>query len=1348
MRVTASVILGLVAMLGPARSAVAQTMTSPATAKTILPSDEYATSVLRDPWNMAERTDLGWFTWGTDLPASNMSSKRMTTDGLGQSIFTGQPDTGSNDPSIFLLDPHPPGTTAFGRTGRTFPIATNRFVRLLVKMRIANEIKPPDFGAIGTVPVMQVYWSRDTIYFDPTLRPAGGTYTTVDAMGNQVGIPFSSLTSDPGGAMEGGHYVIRAIPLGDIGALQALNPNLVKWKNVNANNPAVDVNWGDSAAIVGDSLRFKPVNLNGTFSGTVDIDWIRLVEAPAGAAETVSWSGGGAYDVVVSTAADCGAADGNYAVVAYNRTTGFQFHPEELPNGRYYVGLRDRLTANGPDVPASRQIRACSSAAGGSYTVIDYPSMTFSAPSPDGSADDFATVFLGNPWDFDSTGDIDFTRNVPSLWPATVPAEWTDGTSLGEAPLIFGSSAPAAPETPTVGDPHLYMLYSIGRGRNTRVDTTRYRLLTFDFGVDRARDLAAGSVLRVVWHIAGETWFTGQETADAENVSTDVPLRHMKKGVANTDTESARYVLDHVRLDLADRRRVPIEDVLEGAPSVTGWSNTALQCGGTGCADERVQPFDRVGLDNFRLDPHEFPAPTDFFVRLARLAAHERTGSTYQIAWTSTLPPVPSAGPYADPSAWHVRLYAVRTVPESSPGAGDASPSTPITSDCTANPGSDTFAITSGGTDPSLAAGQYSWSTAAPGGLVPGALYFVCAGIIPPGAPVPEVFTLSEWPVIYAPSASTAPLPRLFADRTSIHLAATHTGAGNPPNLSSKTPPQRINITQVGGGSSVGWLVDVCENHGPTSTPACTGSVDYLQLSATSGSGSGWVTVQVKDSSVLPASTGGTAFGVLLRIHELAGGTMANSPQYVQLWITIYGPGDATQAPVGQVDVPAQGGAGLQGTIGVSGWAIDDVGLSSVTVYRNCLNASEPGACLTGIVPGAPATQVVFIGEVDRVAGARPDVEAAFNGYPGTHTAGWGFAILTNMLPRTAGPFSPFGGQGPVTFYVVATDVDGHATLLGRSWSVDHDPTSITLDNDTIAKPFGAIDTPSQGGPASGMGFANFGWAITPDDGTGIGIPDTGATMWVFVDGLPVGNVTYNQCRGTVGNPVPPGTYCNDDVSSIFGNATPQPPGTSRVSNPSVFRNLDAARGPQGSFVLDTTGYANGLHTIAWSVTDSGGRIEGIGSRYFQVENSSPPPSPDASPLAPPGPELGVDLEDLAALGRVGSPVGARVGWALDAPLAPATLDAGLVRVAAGSGQRLELGLPDTGSGSAWRGYALRHGRLELLPAGSALERSGRFAWQPMPGYFGDYDLLFVRSNAGGARELLPVRVTLGALSR
>ena len=43
---------------------------------------------------------------------------------------------------------------------------------------------------------------------------------------------------------------------------------------------------------------------------------------------------------------------------------------------------------------------------------------------------------------------------------------------------------------------------------------------------------------------------------------------------------------------------------------------------------------------------------------------------------------------------------------------------------------------------------------------------------------------------------------------------------------------------------------------------------------------------------------------------------------------------------------------------------------------------------------------------------------------------------------------------------------------------------TMTCANASATKPFGAIDTPTQGGVASGTSFVNFGWALTPQPKT------------------------------------------------------------------------------------------------------------------------------------------------------------------------------------------------------------------------------------------------------------------------
>jgi hypothetical protein len=244
--------------------------------------------------------------------------------------------------------------------------------------------------------------------------------------------------------------------------------------------------------------------------------------------------------------------------------------------------------------------------------------------------------------------------------------------------------------------------------------------------------------------------------------------------------------------------------------------------------------------------------------------------------------------------------------------------------------------------------------------------------------------------------------------------------------------------------------------------------------------------------------------------------------------------------PFGAFDTPANGATGVVGAAAVTGWALDDTQVTRVQIYRNPL-AGEPTS------PNGR----VYIGDATFVAGARPDVAALYPAYPNANRAGWGYMLLTNMLPSQ--------GNGSFTLYAYAYDDGGGSTLLGSK--------AITCANASATKPFGTLDTPAQGATVSGSAYAVFGWVLTPQPAV---VPVTGSTLQVYVDGAPVGVPTYNLYRS--------------DIAQLF-------PGYAN-SGGAVFH-----------YVLNTTPLANGIHSIAVSATDNQGHTDGIGSRYFWVQN-------------------------------------------------------------------------------------------------------------------------------------------------
>jgi hypothetical protein len=240
--------------------------------------------------------------------------------------------------------------------------------------------------------------------------------------------------------------------------------------------------------------------------------------------------------------------------------------------------------------------------------------------------------------------------------------------------------------------------------------------------------------------------------------------------------------------------------------------------------------------------------------------------------------------------------------------------------------------------------------------------------------------------------------------------------------------------------------------------------------------------------------------------------------------------------PFGSFDTPAQGATGVIGSVPVTGWALDDDEVTKLEVWRNSVSPEPAGQ--------------VYIGDATFVPGARTDVDSAYSTYPWSYRAGWGYMMLTNMLPSAC--------NGTFVLHSYAKDGAGASTLLGSK--------TFTCSNATATKPFGAIDTPGQGQAVSGT-IINFGWALTPMPAA---IAFDGSTIWVYIDGAPVGHPTYNQYRS--------------DIATLF-------PGYANSG------------GAVGFYSINTGTLANGIHTIAWLVTDNQGRADGIGSRYFWVQN-------------------------------------------------------------------------------------------------------------------------------------------------
>jgi hypothetical protein len=121
------------------------------------------------------------------------------------------------------------------------------------------------------------------------------------------------------------------------------------------------------------------------------------------------------------------------------------------------------------------------------------------------------------------------------------------------------------------------------------------------------------------------------------------------------------------------------------------------------------------------------------------------------------------------------------------------------------------------------------------------------------------------------------------------------------------------------------------------------------------------------------------------------------------------------------------------------------------------------------------------------------------------------------------------------------------------------------------------------------------------------------------------------------------------------------------------------------------------VHTISWNVFDNVGHGEGLGSRYFNVFNSSgstAAPEDEAVGSATTEANHAVEMEEV---GRIELPLG------------------------------------------AVRGYQLIEGKRVPLPIGSSL-KGGVFYWQPGPGFLGEYTLVFERTDGTETKAQVKIR--------
>ncbi len=418
-------------------------------------------------------------------------------------------------------------------------------------------------------------------------------------------------------------------------------------------------------------------------------------------------------------------------------------------------------------------------------------------------------------------------------------------------------------------------------------------------------------------------------------------------------------------------------------------------------------------------------------------------------------------------------------------------------------------------------------------------------------------------------------------------------------------------------------------------------------------------------SAIYPHEIEPFAISYLFALYsESSGGYMAGGEWDEAATTTVDG-----EYPFGAFATPVTGST-VASSIAVTGWALDDTGVSNVKIYR------ESGDSLA------------YIGDATFVDGARPDIAAAYPYYPLNTRAGWGYMLLTNFLPNH--------GNGTFVLHAIASDGYGKSTDLGVA--------TIYCDNAHAVKPFGAIDTPTPGGTASGGQYQNIGWALTPMPNK---IPTNGSTIGVYVDGVKKGNATYNIYRS--------------DIAGLF-------PGYANTN------------GAMAYYKLNTYGLSNALHTIFWIATDNGGNADGIGSRFFTVSNTLTNnvgleyQKATSQPFRP----TPVLIDSIPT--TINAPVLFKKGYCDDVPAQDAMPDiVGVTKIDIHELERVELKLPNL-----YAGFLAVGRKYKPLPVGSTLDtENGMFYWQPGPAFLGEFNLVFIMKNPDGTMSKKNITIAI-----
>jgi hypothetical protein len=259
----------------------ALTFTHPPASGVVLPElDEFATTVIGDPWDMKEPTDL----W------AYRSESQMINSSFSNGIYSAQMTTGLGGERITLLSAGAPNHTAMrvGKTGYAYPINADHYRYLTYRFYKSNN---------ECNSALLIWFADDT--YTSAVQGVSNSYAACE-------------TSQAG-------WHTKVVDLKNIGIQQGSK------------------NWSGTIR----ELLIKPFAGPGAANATVKLDWARLTNADPRTARpyTIRWTGGSGT-VTLYASPDNKTLDSNDILIAQGINGGsgsYTFQTGTLPAGKYYL---------------------------------------------------------------------------------------------------------------------------------------------------------------------------------------------------------------------------------------------------------------------------------------------------------------------------------------------------------------------------------------------------------------------------------------------------------------------------------------------------------------------------------------------------------------------------------------------------------------------------------------------------------------------------------------------------------------------------------------------------------------------------------------------------------------------------------------------------------------------------------------------------------------------------------------------------------------------------------------------------------------------------------------------------